>query len=270
MLNGVMSLAYTPCPNDTYMFSALAAGQVGIDGIGFDIRLHDIEELNRLALRQRYDITKVSCYAWLRIREHYRLLETGAAFGYEYGPLLLAAKPLATGDLKDCRIAFPGELTTAWLLYQLCGLDTGRPFFIPYNEIISRILAGEFDCGVIIHESRFTCEASGLHPVIDLGQWWRQETGFPVPLGCFVIRREFSEERAKAIENLMQCSLGKSSMKDIAVNEYITRHAQETDITILDQHIRTYVNSLTSELGEVGHAAMEALADRARQKGIVA
>ena len=265
-----MTLAYTPCPNDTYLFSAIAAKKIGISGVDFDIKLHDIEDLNRFALEQHYDITKVSCYAYLKLHEHYQLLETGAAFGYECGPLLLDSKPLEIKALGNCRIAFPGELTTAWLLYQLCGLDIGMPFFIPYDEIIPRVVSGEFDCGVIIHESRFTYKTAGLHKLIDLGQWWQEETGLPVPLGCFVMHRNFKQDHIEAFEKLMLQSISESERHDIAANDYIKEHAQETDVEILDRHIRLYVNSFTLELGKQGHAALEALAERAKYKGIMA
>ena len=264
-----MTLAYSPCPNDTYLCSAIASGKVAIPGLEFDIHLHDIEDLNQYALEQRYDISKVSCYTWLRIREHYRLLQTGAAIGYECGPLLLASKPLDIHALGDCRIAFPGALTTAWLLFQLCGLSIGMPFFIPYHEIVPRVASGEFDCGVIIHESRFTYKTAGLHQLIDLGKWWREETGLPVPLGCFVMRRGFSQDQVQAFEELMLCSIAEADSRDIASDEYIRGHAREQDAGILDRHIRLYVNDYSLDLGREGQAAIEALAERAGRMGIL-
>jgi len=144
------------------------------------------------------------------------------------------------------------------------------PSFIPYGEIIPRVCSGEFDCGVIIHESRFTYRDAGLHPIIDLGNWWRQETGLPVPLGCLVMHRRCEQELAATFEALLLRSIAEAGRRDIESDEYIKYHAQEMDVGVLDRHIRLYVNDFSHDLGEQGKAAIEALAGRAEDKGILA
>ncbi len=264
-----MSLAYSPCPNDSYVLSAVASGEEGISGVEFDIKLHDIDELNKAALEGRYDIIKVSCYTYLQIKDNYNLLDTGAAIGFGNGPLLLASKAMSLDELKGCSIVFPGKQTTAYLLFQLMGVETGKHSFAPYHEIIPRVQAGEFDCGVIIHESRFTYDESGLHFIRDLGEWWENETGLPVPLGCFVIRKTIDDEFVKAFELLMRRSFLGRSIDDVSDDQYIIDNSQEMKPEVLKKHINLYVNEFTNSLGMVGHQAINALSKQATHQGLI-
>jgi 1,4-dihydroxy-6-naphthoate synthase len=264
-----VSLAYSPCPNDSYVLGAIASRDVAIPGIEFDITLLDIDALNSAALEQRYDIIKVSCHAYLQIMKNYRLLDTGAAMGYGNGPLLLSSQSRSLDELQDCSVVFPGKETTACLLFQLIGVETAEHHFIPYNEIIPRVKSGEFDCGVIIHEGRFTYKESGLHLICDLGEWWEIETGLPVPLGCFVIRKSIDNEFASKFESLMRRSFCERNIDDAGSDQYIINNSQEIDPAVLKSHIELYVNSFTKSLGVTGHQAINVLAERASLQGLI-
>lgn len=269
MKTKTVSLAYSPCPNDSFVMGAIASGEVKIPGIEFDITLLDIDALNNAALEQRYDIIKVSCHAYLQIMQNYRLLNAGAAVGYGNGPLLLSSKIRTLDELLGCSVVFPGKQTTAYLLFQLLGVETGEHHFIPYNEIIPRVKSGEFDCGVIIHESRFTYGESGLHLICDLGKWWETETGLPVPLGCFVIRKSIDNKFARKFESLMRRSFTGRSMDDAGSDQYIVNNSQEMDPAVLSNHIQLYVNAFTKSLGVTGNRAINALAERASIQGLI-
>lgn len=269
MATNTLSLAYSPCPNDSYVLSAIASGQVSMPGVGFDIKLHDIDELNKAAFEGRYDIIKVSCHTYLQITENYKLLDTGAAVGYGNGPLVLSSKARSLNDLKDCSVVFPGEQTTAYLLFKLMGVETGEHYFIPYNEIISRVKSGEFDCGVVIHESRFTYKESNLYFICDLGVWWEKETGLPLPLGCFVIRKSIYAKFAKKFESLMRRSFTDRSVNDVNTDHYIINNSQEMDPDVLKKHIKLYVNEFTKSLGVPGHKAIDALSSLASKQGLI-
>lgn len=269
MKTKTLSLAYSPCPNDSYVLGAIASGKVNIPGVEFSIKLHDIDELNKAALEERYDIVKVSCYTYLQIRRNYKLLDTGAAVGYGSGPLLVSSQARTLDELKDCSIVFPGKQTTAYLLFQLLGIETGKHSFVPYDEIIPRLKSGEFDCGVIIHESRFTYEVSGLYFICDLGECWETETGLPVPLGCFVIRKNIDDEFAREFEALMRRSFSGRTVDEAGSDQYIIDNSQEMDTEVLKRHIKLYVNAFTKSLGDAGHQAINELAERARSQGLI-
>lgn len=269
MTNKIVTLAYSPCPNDSYILSAVASGKTGMPDVKFDIKLHDIDELNQAALEQRYDIIKVSCHTYLKVAENYRLLDTGAAMGYGNGPILISSKQLSLDNLKNCSVVFPGQQTTAYLLYQLMDIETGKHSFVPYDQIIPRVKSGEFDCGVIIHESRFTFKNYGLHYISDLGDWWEKETGLPIPLGCFVIRKTFNEEFVKKFESLMRHSFTERSIDDISDDNYIMENSQELDPEVLKKHIQLYVNQFTESLGIDGTQAIDTLFKRASVQRLI-
>jgi len=263
-----LKLACSPCPNDTFVFGALARGRVGAREFDFDIDLMDIDTLNRRAHTGYYDVIKVSCSTSFSLPD-YALLDTGAALGFGCGPLLLSGKPRTLEDMAGCRVAFPGAQTTAYLLYRLLGLPAGPHFFIPYEQIVDRVAAGEFDCGVIIHESRFTFSGTGLHQVIDLGAWWELETGLPLPLGCVMIRRSLGAEVQTKVEAVIRESLADAQRRDNPVDTYVRSHAQEMDEQVMSSHIHLYVNRFTRNLGEVGHQALARLQAMALEQDVV-
>lgn len=263
-----LTLGYSPCPNDTFMFHALATGGLTLPGQTFSIRLEDVETLNQLALAATLDISKMSFHAWLRVRENYRLLASGAALGRGCGPILVTRKKLTRADLPDCRIVLPGELTTAHLLFQLYAPEAANKTFVSYESILPQLDSGAADCGVIIHENRFTFAAAGFHAIADLGDWWEQETSLPIPLGCIAIRKSLGENLAHQVESLIRESIATATANPTATHEYVHTHAQEISAAVLDKHIATFVNEFSLDLGDEGQKAVAELERRARNAGI--
>jgi 1,4-dihydroxy-6-naphthoate synthase len=179
-----ISLGFSPCPNDTFIFNGLVNGSVPLDGHCLEVSLHDVETLNQMAFKEQLDVTKLSFFAWLAVKSNYRLLSCGGALGYGCGPLVIAPRALTLEEMRDCRVVLPGEWTTAHLLFRLWAPLAGQRRFVPYDRIFEMLRSGEADCGVIIHESRFTFEAAGFHAVVDLGAWWEERTGLPIPSGA--------------------------------------------------------------------------------------
>jgi 1,4-dihydroxy-6-naphthoate synthase len=245
------------------MFCALATGQITSSPFDFAIQLHDVQTLNEQVMADAFDISKVSFHTYLRARGQYALLNTGAALGFGCGPLVIAQRADALDTPASARVAVPGELTTANLLLHLWKEDIGERVFLPYDQIMPALLRGEVDAGVIIHESRFVYEAAGLVALMDLGAWWEQETGLPIPLGGIVARRSLGEETHASVEAVIRQSIMRAQRDPQATREYVTRHAQEMDPTVLDRHIATFVNAFSLDLGEQGQAAVDRLADMA-------
>ncbi len=267
-----LTLAYSPCPNDTYIFGAIACDRLQLPDVSFDIRLHDIQQLNSHALRGDYDISKVSFFCYLQIQEEYRLLDAGAALGFGSGPLLVSADTgLGWQDLAQQQIVFPGEMTTAYLLFRLLVPESPATnhHFAPYDKIPALVAAGEFPAGVIIHESRFTYEQRGLHCIADLGQRWEDETGLPLPLGCCVMRHELYETLGPEFEALLRKGMQISSHGDPLIDSYIRENAAEQEREVITRHIELYVNAYSRELGENGRRAVKTLGERATALGLL-
>ena len=264
-----LSMAYSPCPNDTFMFCDVAEGKLSSFGYDFTVHLHDVETLNRLALKSTYDVTKVSFHAYLLIRDQYQLLNVGAALGYGCGPLLIAEHPIRGVDLPACRVAIPGELTTAHLLLQLWAPGMRLKTFMPYDQIMAQIRDRQVDCGVIIHESRFVYRKAGLICLVDLGQWWEERTGHPIPLGCIVARKTLGVPVISTLEGLLRTSLLRSQANPEHAVAYVRQHAQEIDPSIQARHIDMFVNEFSLGLGKSGQAAVTKLEEMAREAGVI-
>lgn len=260
-----LSLGYSPCPNDTFIFHALVSGGVEAPGLSFRARLEDVETLNRLALEGVLDVTKVSYGAVPHLLEEYVLLRSGGALGRGCGPLLVAREPMPVEALRGRRIAIPGRLTTANLLLRLRdpALEPGEERV--YSEIMPSVLRGDVDAGLIIHESRFTYRELGLVKVVDLGEWWEEETGAPIPLGGIMARRRLGEERIRAVEEAIRRSVAHAFAHPDASADYVRRHAQEMDPEVTRRHIELYVNEFSLDLGEAGEKAVAELLERQRR-----
>lgn len=264
-----LTLAYTPCPNDTFMFHALASGRRGVPGRAIDVHMHDVEQLNRLALKATYDVTKISFFAWLRAREHYEMLDCGAALGFGCGPIVVARAGEATPDLRRCRIVVPGELTTGHLLLRLWEPAAANRVFVRYDEVIPMVADGRADCGVVIHEGRFVYERAGLRLLQDLGAWWEEKTRLPVPLGCIVARRSLGRETIRAVGAALRAGIQDSMADPASTLDYMRQHAQEMDADVLQKHVRTFVNEFSLDLGPQGRAAVAKLEELAGQPGVL-
>jgi 1,4-dihydroxy-6-naphthoate synthase len=267
--NPRLSLGFSPCPNDTFIFHALVHGRVPCDGLSFNERLEDVETLNRLALSGLLDVSKVSYHLMGRILKDYLLLRSGGALGRGCGPLLVSREPLDPARLKGKRIALPGQFTTAALLLRLFDPSLTDLVYLPFEKIMGAVADGSVAAGVIIHESRFTFASLGLLQVLDLGQWWEQETGHPIPLGGIAARRSLGRETLLALERGLARSVSYAFEHPGEARPYIRAHSQEMSDEVCDAHIGLYVNGFSSGLGGEGEAAVRLLLDRATAAGII-
>lgn len=264
-----ISLGFSPCPNDTFIFHGLVSGRLGMPGHAIQEVLHDVETLNRMAFEGTLDVTKLSFYAWLMVKEQYRLLASGGALGYGCGPLVISRKPLTRADMPRCRILLPGQWTTGHLLFRLWAPDAQQRSFVTYDRIFDALLNDEADCGVIIHESRFTFEQAGFQAVVDLGAWWEEQTGLPIPLGCIAVHKRLSRKVRAQLEVLIRKSIDIARQDPVTAMPYIRRYSQEMTAEVLDAHISTFVNDFSLDLGSVGRKAIAVLEDKALEAGIL-
>lgn len=267
-----LSLGYSPCPNDTFVFGALA--QRLISGApDFAVRLEDIETLNQLALKGQLDVAKVSFHALGHLRPEYCLLHAGGALGRGCGPLVVARETVGPADLHTLKIAVPGRLTTAVLLLRLfdprIGTGERELVLMPFHQIMEATQQGEVDAGLIIHESRFTYPQYGLRQVMDLGVWWEEETGHPIPLGGIVARRALGAELIGVVDRSLRASVEYAHTHPDQVRAYVAQHAQELDPAVTQAHIDLYVNEHTLDYGPAGEVAIGELLARAAWAGVV-
>ena len=266
-----LTLAYSPCPNDCFMFDAMVHGRIDTEGLEFDVRLLDIDALNAAAIAGEYDATKLSFHAYPYCAGAYVLLHAGSALGTNCGPLLISKRTIpqdaiAAGGL---RIAIPGRLTTANFLCGLAFPKAQDKTPLLFSDIEPAVLDGRFDAGVIIHENRFTYETKGLKKIIDLGEFWERETGAPIPLGGIVVRRSLNDEVRRAVNRVMRRSVEFAFAHRDASLPYVKAHAQEMSEEVMYKHIDLYVNQFSVDLGLEGRRAIELMFARAQTAGIV-
>jgi 1,4-dihydroxy-6-naphthoate synthase len=264
-----LTLGYSPCPNDTFIFYPLVHGLIDSPGFSFSERLEDVETLNRLALNGELDISKISYHLLGFIRSDYCLLRSGGALGRGCGPLVVSRKYAGMEEIKGKRIAVPGRYTTACLLLRLFDPDLDNIVFLPFHEIMGAVARGEADAGVIIHESRFTFPEYGLTRLLDLGDWWERETGHPIPLGGIVAKRSLGLEIVTALEQMLRLSVEYAFAHPDAATAYIRSHSQEMSDEVCAAHIGLYVNSFSRDLGKEGEAAVMTLLGRAEAAGLI-
>ena len=262
--DGTLSLAISPCPNDTFAFHALAHGLVpGAPAV--TTTFADIDVLNGRAAEGLDDIVKVSYAALPWLLDRYDLLTSGSALGRGCGPLVLTA---GRTDLAGATVAIPGTRTTAYLLFRLWAAQAGVASIevLPFEKIMPAVRDGRYDAGLVIHESRFTYPSYGLTAIADLGDWWEEQTGLPIPLGAIIARRELD---TAAISAAIRASVEAAFADPSASASYVLEHAQEMEPDVVDAHIKLYVNDFTVDLGDEGLAAVEALLGRAADAGLV-
>lgn len=263
-----ISLGYSPCPNDTYIFYGLVHNKIKEAPLFQEI-LEDIETLNKMALENRLDITKISFHALAHLRKKYCLLHSGGALGRGCGPLLISQKPIELSSLPNIKIAIPGKLTTATLLLRLFNHTLKDLVVLPFHKILGAVQKGEVDAGVIIHESRFTYPDYGLRKIIDLGEWWEETTGHPIPLGGILARRDLGENLIERIDDAIKSSIQYAHTHPKDIQDYIRCHAQEMDDQVMQQHINLYVNQFTLDYHLDGEAAITELLTRAEKIGLI-
>lgn len=253
-----LTFGYSPCPNDTFAFHALTFGIVDAP---FRVRpvLLDIEELNRRAHTGELDLTKLSVGAFAAVGDRYRLLRSGAALGKGVGPLVVARQAQTLSEAVRGRLAIPGRETTAYRLLRLAANSLGDVVELRYDKILGAVASGEFDAGLIIHESRFTYQNHGLVKVTDLGDWWESETGLPVPLAGICARSDLDAAMVADVERAIRESVQYAFDHREASREYVRAHSQEMSDAVCDQHIALYVNEFSLDIGDDGLAAIKRL-----------
>jgi 1,4-dihydroxy-6-naphthoate synthase len=257
-----LSLGFSPCPNDTFIFDALVNNQINSEGFEFDVVLEDVQTLNRWAMEGRLDVSKISYGVWPLLQQQYFLLESGGALGKGVGPLLIARSPLEIDTIHEKTIAIPGENTTAHLLFSLAFPSAKQKRFTVFNEIEDAVVKGEVDAGVIIHENRFTYQEKGLYKIIDLGDYWETKMQLPIPLGGIVARKNLDKKTIHQIDNLIKESVAFAFKNNHAkLSDYVKAHAQEMSETVMRQHIDLYVNNFSAGLGNDGRMAVEKLVE---------
>ena len=264
-----LSLGYSPCPNDTFIFYALVHKLIPVEGLSIKEQLADVETLNRRAFKGQLDITKISFHAFAHLRDQYALLRSGGALGKGCGPLLVARQGNSLIDLSRDRIAIPGELTTAYLLLRLYDSRVKNIIVMPFHQILDSVQQGITDIGLIIHESRFTYQRFGLQKVLDLGDWWEQHSGYPIPLGGIIIKRIIDKKLSLLMEEKIRESIQYAQMHPQEPREYIREHAQEMDDLVTSQHIDLYVNEYSFDIGPEGEKAVRFLFSEAEKKGLI-
>lgn len=264
-----LTLGFSPCPNDTFMFHALVKGLVKDRRLTFKERLLDVEQLNQLALAATLDVSKVSFHLYGHIREHYTLLPAGAALGRGCGPLLVSKAACSIESLRSKAVALPGRYTTAALLLRLFAPQLENLVYMPFERIIPAVAGGEVSAGVIIHESRFTFREQGLEQLADLGQWWESDSGCPIPLGGIVAKKSLGAELIAAAGRLIGESIRYAFANPEASRQYIRDHAQEMSAEVCAAHIGLYVNEFSRDLGEEGWRGVNLLMKRGEAAGLL-
>ncbi len=265
-----LELAYSPCPNDTFIFTPWVEGHIpGAPPVVE--RFEDIDTLNQIALKGEPDIVKVSFHALGHLRDRYCLLRSGGALGRGCGPLVVARTPFSKEELASKTIAIPGTLTTAALLTRLFapGLTDANVIVMPFDRIMPAVCEGKVDAGVIIHESRFTYQRHGLTQIVDLGEWWERETGHAIPLGGILMRRDLGDVLIRRTERALAESVAFAHAHTGIVWPTVRRHAQEMEDDVMRQHIALYVNDFTRDYGVEGEAAIAHLLATAEGLGLV-
>ncbi|WP_330458477.1 1,4-dihydroxy-6-naphthoate synthase [Streptomyces sp. NBC_00820] len=276
-----LQIAYSPCPNDTFVFDALAHGRVP-GAPALDVTFADIDITNGMAERGESDVLKVSYAVLPYVLDEYALLPCGGALGRGCGPLVLTraagtgdtSHALGSADLAGRTVAVPSETSTAYLLFRLWAADTvpggvGEIVVMPFHEIMPAVRDGKVDAGLVIHEARFTYQNYGLHKLADMGEHWERTTGLPIPLGAIIAKRSLGAETLERLADAIRASVRSAWDDPEASRPYVMAHAQEMDPAVADQHIGLYVNEFTAGLGEDGYAAVRGLLTRAAAEGLV-
>lgn len=266
-----IEIAFSPCPNDCFIFDALIHQRIDTGNYEFVPVLADVETLNVSAFDRKYDVTKISYHAFAYCRENYVMLESGSALGYNCGPLLISKRAISYEEVAkgNLFVAIPGKFTTANFLLGLAFPNIEKKIEMTFSMVEESVLKGDVDAGVIIHENRFTYEQKGLRKVVDLGEWWEKRTARAIPLGGIAIKRDFSTWEQREISDL----IGKSARFALENPEvsmpYVRAHAQEMDDDVMKKHIALYVNNSSINVGQMGRMAVEKMFEMGKQRNII-
>ena len=269
MTQQLIRVGHSPDPDDAFMFHALANDKIPTGNLRFVHELQDIETLNRRALRGELEVTAVSIHAYAHLLDKYALLPSGCSMGDKYGPMVVARRPMTVDDLKRVRIAVPGTMTTAFLTLRLL-LPGGFEYdVVPFDEIIGAVAGGKYDAGLIIHEGQLTFRNQGLHLAIDLGVWWQEKTGLPLPLGGNVVRRDLGPDLMHRISEFLKQSIRYALDHRQQALAHALRYARDMDMSLADKFVGMYVNDWTLDYGPRGREAVRRLLDEAHRAGII-
>jgi 1,4-dihydroxy-6-naphthoate synthase len=269
MAQQLITVGHSPDPDDAFMFYALAHDKIDTGNLRFRHELQDIETLNRRALRGELEVSAVSIHAYTYLLDKYALLPSGCSMGDRYGPMVVSRRPLTVEQLKSVRIAVPGTMTTAFLTLRLLFPGGFTYEVVPFDQIIAAIAEGRFDAGLIIHEGQLTFQNQGLHQVVDLGVWWQDKTGLPLPLGGNVVRRDLGPETIRQIRRLLKDSIRYSLEHRDAALAYALQYARDMDKGLADRFVGMYVNDWTLDYGPRGRQAVRRLLDEGHGAGII-
>jgi len=263
-----LDIAFSTCPNDTFIFHSMLHNCIDTGALNFTPHMHDVEALNIKAFSKTFHISKLSFYAYLKLKQTYEILDSGSALGYGCGPLLVGRTSELSGP--EVKIAVPGEYTTAYLLLKLWNSELRNIEVTRFDNILEGVQIGRYNAGVIIHEGRFIYPEYGCVEIIDLGRWWEDETGLPIPLGCIAVRKDRPAITFKNdIESVMRNSVEYAFENRGASREFVKSHAQELNDQVIDEHINLYVNHFTISLGDTGREAIRVLEETARLQKIL-
>lgn len=266
-----LSLGFSSCPNDTFIFDAMVHGKIDTEGLSFTVHMHDVEELNQMAFRKELDITKLSYHAFAYLTDEYQLLDAGSALGFGVGPLLVVKKdsPALQKDKSEWKVAIPGKYTTANFLLSIAYPEMQDKTELLFSEIEQGVLNGSFDAGLLIHENRFTYEQRGLFKVADLGEFWEKYANAAIPLGGIVVKRNLAGDVKQKINRVLRRSVEYAFANPKASYEYVKTHAQEMEEEVMYKHINLYVNQFSVDLGDEGKRAVKTLFKMAKEKQII-
>ena len=268
MTKRLITVGHSPDPDDAFMFYALAHDMLDTGDLAFRHELQDIETLNRRALRGELEVTAVSIHAYAFLLDKYALLPSGCSMGDRYGPMVVARNKLPISDLKKSKIAVPGTLTTAFLTLRLLAGDF--PYeVVPFDQILDAVAAGRFDAGLIIHEGQLTFQNQGLRLLVDLGVWWQDKTGLPLPLGGNAVRRDLGTDTIRQISRLLKESIRYALDHRQDALAYALRYARDMDTALADKFVGMYVNDWTLDYGPRGRAAVQRLLEEGHKEGVI-
>jgi 1,4-dihydroxy-6-naphthoate synthase len=278
MNNSEITLGFSPCPNDCFIFDAMIHGKIDTEGLKFNVVMEDVEALNKKAFNKELDITKLSFYAFAHLTKFYQLLNSGSALGKGCGPILITNYQLPITDYKICnlqsaicnyKIAIPGKYTTANFLLSLAFPEANNKVEMLFSNIEDAVLTGKIDAGLIIHENRFTYEQKGFKKIIDLGEYWETTTNAPIPLGGIVVKRAMSDELKLKIDRVLRKSIAFAFANPKSSSNFVKANAQEMSEEVMYKHIHLYVNDYSINLGEEGKKAIEILFNKAQGLGLI-
>jgi len=270
-----LTLGFSPCPNDTFIFDALVHHKIDTEGLDFEVYLGDVEDLNNKAFKKEVDITKISYHAYGYLTKNYVLLDSGSALGKGCGPILVQRykdclpEPVKGDNLSGLKIAIPGKYTTANFLLSIAYPEATNKVEMLFSDIEDAVISGEVDAGLIIHENRFTYQDKGLKKMIDLGEYWGETTGALIPLGGIIMKRNLSKELIEKVNRLLRKSIEYAFENPSSPLVYMQQNAQEMDEEVMMQHVALYVNKYSIDLGDEGRGAISQMFNLAQEKRII-